>query len=94
MQNIHWYNYMLFRVCHASMKQACNKKHFEETTLVEMKVSLKNERVLSCRGVIKRMDYTIIPWNWRRVAVTVSDGFCGSSEQECRAGLNLEEIIF
>lgn len=40
-QNIHSYHKMLFRVCHASMMQACNKKYFEETTLVEMKVSLK-----------------------------------------------------
>lgn len=40
------------------------------------------------------MGYTIIPRNRRRVAVTVGDGFCGSGEQECKAGLNLEEMIF
>lgn len=53
-------SYMLFRVCHASMMQACNnilkKPHC-------WKLSLQYERVLYWRGVIKRMGYTIIPWN-------------------------------
>lgn len=59
-QNIHSYNKMLFRVCHASIMQACNKKTFWRNHIGGNASAFRNERVVYCRGVIKRISNTII----------------------------------